>query len=157
MFLDNFSDRLKEERVRLDLNQSEFGELCGVKKLAQFHYEKGDRFPDVGYLMQALRIGVDVNYLLTGQRTITTLSNEEVQIINMYREADVQVKKDVLGIFFATDRAAVEAVDNCNNAISGQQIIGNNNHQASNPTSTQSSKVKVKKMRKGTIVGIKNG
>ena len=56
-----------------------------------------------------------------------------------------------------TDRAAVEAVDNCNNAISGQQIIGNNNHQASNPTSTQSSKVKVKKMRKGTIVGIKNG
>jgi transcriptional regulator with XRE-family HTH domain len=107
MFLDNFPERLKEERVRLDLNQSEFGELCGVKKLAQFHYEKGDRFPDVSYLMQALRIGVDVNYLLTGQRTITTLSNEEVQVINMYREADVQAKKDVLGVLFATGRATV--------------------------------------------------
>jgi transcriptional regulator with XRE-family HTH domain len=155
MFLDNFPERLKEERVRLDLNQSEFGELCGVKKLAQFHYEKGDRFPDVSYLMQALRIGVDVNYLLTGQRTITTLSNEEVQVINMYREADVQAKKDVLGVLFATGRATVGGVDNHQNTISGQQI-GNNNEQTNNFDSTQNSTVNVKKMRKGKVVGIKN-
>ena len=96
-----------------------------------------------------------LNYLLTGQRTITTLSNEEVQVINMYREADVQAKKDVLGVLFATGRATVGGVDNHQNTISGQQI-GNNNEQTNNFDSTQNSTVNVKKMRKGKVVGIKN-
>jgi transcriptional regulator with XRE-family HTH domain len=152
MFLDNFSDRLKEERVKLDLSQSEFGELCGVKKLAQFHYEKGDRFPDANYLMQALRIGVDVNYLLTGQHTISVLSKEEAQMINMYREASVQAKKDILGILFSTDKVAATVVHNQNSTVSGQQN-GNNNKQTnefnSGSSADQNTKGGVKIKSKG--------
>ena len=64
-----FSDRLKEERIRMDMNQEEFGEACGVKKLAQFNYEKGSRKPDSEYLQRASEMGVDVSYLITGTRT----------------------------------------------------------------------------------------
>lgn len=64
--LSDFGERLREERARLKLNQIEFGELGGVSKNAQFSYEKGERRPDVDYLMALLPHGVDVHYLLTG-------------------------------------------------------------------------------------------
>lgn len=64
----DFSTRLVEERKRLGLNQTEFGELGSVSKDAQFNYEKGSRRPDTAYLEAIARHGVDVAYLLTGVR-----------------------------------------------------------------------------------------
>lgn len=65
--MSDFGLRLREERERIGLNQSEFAERCGVKKLAQLNYEKGVRNPDSAYLAAASGIGVDVLYVLTGQ------------------------------------------------------------------------------------------
>lgn len=64
----NISDRLREERERLGLNQVEFGSIGGVKKLAQINYEKGERHPDSAYLAAIAATGADVLYILTGQR-----------------------------------------------------------------------------------------
>jgi len=50
------------------MSQSAFAEACGVKKLAQINYEKGDRKPDTDYLESAVRLGADVLYILTGRR-----------------------------------------------------------------------------------------
>lgn len=61
--------RLKDERERLKMNQTEFADACGVKKNAQIKYEKGERKPDTDYLENANEIGVDVAYVLTGIRT----------------------------------------------------------------------------------------
>ncbi len=66
--MDNFSARLTEERIRLGLNQTDFGALGGVKKQAQFNYEKGERTPDAAYLASISKAGVDVLYVITGQR-----------------------------------------------------------------------------------------
>lgn len=66
--MDTFGDRLKEERERLSLTQTAFGELGGVAKLAQINYEKNSRRPDVDYLMNVSQAGVDVLYLITGMR-----------------------------------------------------------------------------------------
>lgn len=63
-----FPERLREERERLGLSQTAFAEGCGVKKLAQINYEKGERAPDAEYLMSASRLGADVTYILTGRR-----------------------------------------------------------------------------------------
>ena len=62
------ASRLREERERLGMSQSAFAEACGVKKLAQINYEKGDRKPDTDYLESAVRLGADVLYILTGRR-----------------------------------------------------------------------------------------
>jgi transcriptional regulator with XRE-family HTH domain len=50
------------------MSQSAFAEACGVKKLAQLTYEKGDRKPDAAYLEYAAALGADVLYILTGRR-----------------------------------------------------------------------------------------
>lgn len=63
--------RLRAERVYAGLNQTEFGALGGVKKLAQVHYENDERSPDAIYLSQLDRKGIDILYVLTGRREKT--------------------------------------------------------------------------------------
>ena len=61
-------ERLKEERLRIGVNQTVLAEKCGVTKNTQLAYEKGERNPDTAYLAAASSLGVDVLYVITGQR-----------------------------------------------------------------------------------------
>ncbi|WP_221227654.1 helix-turn-helix domain-containing protein [Rhodocyclus tenuis] len=60
--------RLREERERLGLNQSDFGAAGGVGRKTQFNYEEAERSPDAAYLAAIATAGVDVQYVITGQR-----------------------------------------------------------------------------------------
>jgi phage repressor protein C with HTH and peptisase S24 domain len=75
----DLGNRLKEERQRLGLTQGDFGAKLGVSKTSQFNYEAGDRVPDADYLQRALSLGVDVLYVLTGNR-LEDLDDEFVVI-----------------------------------------------------------------------------
>lgn len=66
--MSTFFDRLREERKRLGLNQTDFAAIGGVKKETQSNYETGIRRPDSAYLEAIAAHGVDVGYLLTGIR-----------------------------------------------------------------------------------------
>lgn len=65
-----FGARLREERVRLKLSQTEFANLAGVQRMAQGLYESGSRTPSIGYLCAAVGAGADLNYLIHGRRPI---------------------------------------------------------------------------------------
>ncbi len=86
--------RLREERERVGLSQPEMGEVGGVTKLTQLNYEKGERMPDAAYLSVLHEsLGIDVSYILTGQRTptpegIVTVSQEEKALLKNYRAMD---------------------------------------------------------------------
>lgn len=89
----SFGTRLREERERLGYNQTDFGDIGGVRKNAQSNYEQGERQPDAEYLQKIQAIGVDVHYLLTGERrdsdeltrallgSWTSLKEEQKQLI----------------------------------------------------------------------------
>jgi len=61
-------ERLFEERERLGQSQQQLADACGVTMRSQRNYEKGERQPDASYLAAAATAGVDVLYVLTGQR-----------------------------------------------------------------------------------------
>lgn len=61
-------DRLRQERERLGMSQSTFGEWGGVSKVAQINYETGKRSPKASYFDALARIGVDISYVLSGKR-----------------------------------------------------------------------------------------
>ncbi|NKF51385.1 helix-turn-helix transcriptional regulator [Shewanella sp. WXL01] len=69
--MNTFFERLKSERVRLGLSQTEFAERCGVKKLSQSNYETGKRKPDIEYLALARQLGCDTEYVISGMRSDT--------------------------------------------------------------------------------------
>ncbi|WP_220816081.1 helix-turn-helix domain-containing protein [Pseudomonas paralcaligenes] len=81
-------DRLREERDRLGLSQAAFGEIGGVKANAQGNYEKGDRSPDAAYLAAVAAHGVDVLYVVTGERTpqaADSITDAEAKVLECYR------------------------------------------------------------------------
>lgn len=77
--MDEFSQRLREERKRLGLSQEAFASLGGVSKNTQSNYETGANLPDVGYLNTIRGFGVDSGYVLTGIRTFDPSAIEHAQ------------------------------------------------------------------------------
>lgn len=61
-------DRLKAERQRIGLNQTDLAAKCGVSKNTQLGYEKGERSPDASYLEKAHALGIDVMYIVINER-----------------------------------------------------------------------------------------
>lgn len=66
-FVPGFGERLKDERKRLGLNQDEFAERAGVKRLAQLQYEKEAREPRTSYLTAIGAMGVSLSYVIFGK------------------------------------------------------------------------------------------
>lgn len=105
--MNDFGSRLREERERIGLNQTEFAEKCGVKKLAQSNYEKGVRNPDSLYLAAASVIGVDVLYLITGKRSVLAatsevvdreISKEKQALLNAFDEMSPEQRRAILEV-----------------------------------------------------------
>lgn len=78
-------DRLRNERVRLGLSQEDLALVGGVNRNTQGSYERGARNPDTAYLVAVAGLGIDIAFVLTGQKQISDLSGEEAQIIEQYR------------------------------------------------------------------------
>ena len=89
--------RLKEERERLGLNQTQLGTIGGVQKQSQLKYEGEITFPNAVYLAEVAKIGIDVNYVLFGTRAGSALTAEEEQLLATFRAAPPAVRQFMLG------------------------------------------------------------
>ncbi|MET5010552.1 helix-turn-helix domain-containing protein [Burkholderia pseudomallei] len=118
-----FSRRLKEERQRLGLNQTAFAALGGVSKDAQLNYENGSRRPDSTYLEAVAAHGVDVLYVLTGQRNVTELTADEVDVVRLYRVAPEAVRTAARAAL-AAGTAPSKYQQDFSAASIGQQVSG---------------------------------
>lgn len=61
--------RLREERLRLNLNQADFAALAGASKRAQLKWEQGESAPAATVLSAFAEAGADVLYIITGKRS----------------------------------------------------------------------------------------
>jgi transcriptional regulator with XRE-family HTH domain len=68
----SFCERLRAERTRLGLNQTDFAALAGMTKKTQMLYEADERVPDANYLAAIAAAGADVHYRITGQTHTTS-------------------------------------------------------------------------------------
>lgn len=96
-------DRLKEERSRLGLSQTDLGAAGGVGKTTQINYEKSSGSPDAKYLSAVATLGVDILYVVTGVPTphvVEGITAVEDKLINQYRdlpEADQAAVHRIVG------------------------------------------------------------
>jgi transcriptional regulator with XRE-family HTH domain len=61
-------NKLKSERLKLGLSQKNLAAIGGVSVKSQCMYENGSRFPDTRYLTRVAATGIDIQYVVTGQR-----------------------------------------------------------------------------------------
>lgn len=92
-----YGKRLKEERERMGLTQTALADIASVTKVTQINYEKDSRKPDIEYLELIKNAGVDILYVITGERGQgTKLSPDEVKLLNNYRHVSDDGKKMLL-------------------------------------------------------------
>ena len=88
LIADQVGERLREERERLGLNQTEFGALLGVSRGTQKNYELGANSIDLRYVAALEECGVDAGFVLTGRRSTPLgqmFTPEEEKLIKQYR------------------------------------------------------------------------
>ncbi|WP_199637241.1 helix-turn-helix domain-containing protein [Serratia sp. PAMC26656] len=114
--------RLREERKKFNLNQGDFAKLADFSRNAQAMYERDETAPGARYLVRLAEIGADVLYILTGNRSASAgeISNEELELIQLYRSAPLVVKAAAL--------AALSAGSSASNTVSvtsqGDRVAG---------------------------------
>lgn len=91
----SIGERLREERERLEFNQPDFAGFAGTTKQTLFSWETGGSSPKAEQLEKLAEHGVDVYYVLTGQRIglATTLSARESALVENYRASPEDAKK----------------------------------------------------------------
>jgi len=74
----SIGSRLKEEREKLKMNQTDFGAIGNVTKQAQINYESGRRVPSADYLAAIAALGVDIQYIVTGIRSLNVAEVQQI-------------------------------------------------------------------------------
>lgn len=89
----DFRDRIREERNRLNLSQGELAVKAGVSQGGQSQIESGHKNPTMKYLLKLTLLGIDVNYIITGDRNT---SKPEIQALaNAFLNAPEAIQSSV--------------------------------------------------------------
>lgn len=90
--------RLKEERRRLGLSQIDLGAIGGIEGNAQGLYERGKRFPNATYLSLVAAAGVDILFVVTGERKIRSIEGitaPETKVLDELDSLPEDVQDDI--------------------------------------------------------------
>jgi len=96
----SIGDRLRSERENLGLSQPKFAAIAGTTKQTLFSWESGKTAPDGFQLAALAAAGVNVLYILTGEREgpePEVLTSEERVMLDYFRQASPQVRRAALG------------------------------------------------------------
>lgn len=90
---------IKEMRKKLHLSQAEFAEAVGVTMRTVGSWERGESFPNAEQVWNcALALGCSPNDVLSwdkGDRNQESLSDDERQIVDNYRDSSPQWQKNI--------------------------------------------------------------
>lgn len=111
-------DRLREERERIGLSQTEFGKKLDTTKRTVVNWESEKTFPDV-YDLSVMNyvLGVDTNYIITGVRSDANIVKK---IPPHFHNDDLSVVMKAFNNGDAAERNALLAVANLVHARTGK-------------------------------------
>lgn len=102
----NQGERIKKERERLGYNQTDFAALAGASKHSQINWEKGVSAPNSVVLKAWSDVGLDVLYVVIGQRSITTpmvnqvenISPEKQELMDAFDDMTTEQRRAILEV-----------------------------------------------------------
>lgn len=91
-----FGSRLRGERKRTGLARNVFSELVGCHESSQKNYEINGRLPNTEYLKKAAELGLDIHYIITGERDETRIkTDQEMAYVALCRELPTPEARDL--------------------------------------------------------------
>ena len=122
--LQHSGERLRGERARLGLSQVVFSDACGVNRSTLSTWEKGEQSPTAAVLSMMAALGVDVLYVVTGERAPLSsgaLSQEERQLVASYKQGDALARQALESVAAMAARSAAP-VAACNTVTIGGDV-----------------------------------
>jgi len=95
-------ERLRIERRRLGFTQAQVAAAAEVVELTQRNYESGKYAPPSDYLAVLAKLGVDVQFVITGQPGLV-VSEDEADVLRRYRLADASARFMVTAALLTAD------------------------------------------------------
>nr|WP_295782181.1 helix-turn-helix transcriptional regulator [Rhodoferax sp.] len=92
-------ERIKSERKRLGYSQTEFADIAHATRGTVSNWESGVGSPDVVALGALANVGLDVLYVVTGDRSFEPpkkLTSEEETMLEYFSQADKEARKAAL-------------------------------------------------------------
>lgn len=110
----HMGERIKEERERLGFNQSDFAALATATRKTLFNWESGAAAPNATVLATWAAHGLDVLYVVTGQRAGTAapapaLSRRAQALVENYEATGEDGKKIIEAAAFAAAKPGAAA------------------------------------------------
>ncbi len=124
----DFGKRLEQEREEQGWKQKDMAAAGDVSTASYSLYVKGERAPNFVAGANWHKAGVDVLYVISGERSRAQLSVDEQELLKRYHAAPLSVKAAVLGAL--TAGSAVNAVTQNVDGDVGQQAAGNITNEA---------------------------
>lgn len=88
-------ERLRTERRRLGLSQDAFAEAGGIRRTTLYQYERGDRRPSLDFLIKCITVGLDLSYMMFGQRDLrlgAEIKLEEAELARISALVDIYAR-----------------------------------------------------------------
>lgn len=128
--------RLEEERIDLKKKKGEMAAIGGVVGSAYTNYLEGKRAPDAKFLAAIAAAGVDVQYILTGIRSINLAKKPEtvedhLKLVKATTEATLnseetdERKMDLRDLLYAIEAGNNELIYDAIQRLSGKKILDN--------------------------------
>jgi len=119
------SSRLQEERVRLGLTQTEIASQIGIRGGMWGRYERNEAAPGGDVLKAFADAGGDVQYVLTGEKSSSAMTEDEKEILAGYRGLDIRGKAGVLALIEGMS-VTPKADDNAKFSGNVSQVVDGN-------------------------------
>ena len=120
------NDRLRLERKRLGLTQTEISKACGIAFRTYCGYEAGKSEPKASSLAELGHVGVNINYVIMGTiPPFSGITEEEYELISLYRSVPFNVKAAALGALTAGSAASTSI----NVSGDGNRVAGRDFHE----------------------------
>lgn len=111
-----FGNRLKTERKKLGLTQSQAAEKCGVSTRMWGDYERNISQPKAEQLFLFKNAGIDIDYVMTGKNNnVETfrqpenlLSNKELELLALFRQASELGQAVILSAARGAEKKEIE-------------------------------------------------
>ncbi len=118
-------ERLK--KVRGNLSQTAFAKELGLDRQSIARYESGNRVIDANVIfILMVKFNIDPTWLLTGEGNTLDLTNDEQELLLLFRSSPLAVKAAALGALTAGMAQQKTGVNISNNSIHNGQIAGGN-------------------------------
>jgi len=101
--------RLRQERERRGMNQTDFAALANTKRGSQLEYESGKRPFDALYLLKLIANGIDSHFVLTGRRSVIDLGPDQARMISLLDQMEADDRSALLRLASSASRQSPAA------------------------------------------------